>query len=412
MRMLEEITRIKTLMSLTEAINPMTEIFLGSYISKAWTAMKKDLGDIDLRISQNLDATLDNVTRTTLDDLAKQQGISSPESMDSLYLINSLVFYADSMTNAQIVTLAKSLSTLDIFSKNLTKTLISDDNFINTLKTSIIDYGVTPNEIKKLLTDYLGEKNATDVFNKIRVSIPTSSLVKGGDNLVDEFVLTPQAMGELVSTVESKSLKRVVNKVLSDKQSMNKILSMAEELSKTTKIGPDYFKTEFQKIVQSYPSFWDKAKQNDIVNLMKKAFDSLTKDKKTGNVSYKKTAAVIIIGLAISFTWTSSALKNAWRDDCLKEKGIDTPEEFNTLKSNKAEFTKVMSSCDLYVLKQSGKYKLQGVMALVSPLVDTIVGDNEDYVPSFVTSSTTTTTNTQPTNTQPTTPDDDEGALN
>ena len=98
MRMLEEITRIKTLMSLTEAINPMTEIFLGSYISKAWTAMKKDLGDIDLRISQNLDATLDNVTRTTLDDLAKQQGISSPASMDSLYLINSLRLFFSSVT--------------------------------------------------------------------------------------------------------------------------------------------------------------------------------------------------------------------------------------------------------------------------------------------------------------------------
>jgi hypothetical protein len=387
--MLEEITRIKNLMSLTETINPITEIILGPYISKAWTAMRKDLGDSVLRVSQNLDATLDNVTRTTLDDLAENNFISNPESMDSYYLINNLVLRADSMTKDDLVTLAKSLSTLDIFSNNLTKTLISDERFINTLKTSINYYGVTPNEIKKLLTDYLGEENATDVFNKIRISTPISSLVKGGDNLVDEFVLTPQAMGELVSTVESKSLKRVVNKVLSDKQSMNKILSMAEELSKTTKIGPDYFKTEFQKIVQSYPSFWDNAKQTQVANFMKKAFNILTKDK-TGKVSPMRIAAVILTGLVISATWTSSALKNAYRDDCLKEKGIDTPEEFNTLKSNKAEFTKVMSSCDLYVLKQSGKYKFQGVMALVSPLVDTIVGDNEDYVPSFVTSTTTT----------------------
>ena len=401
-------------MSLTEATNPISELFLAPYINKAWTVMKRDLGDSALRIGQNLDATLDNVTRTTLDDLAKQIGISYPESMDNFYLINNLVLRADSMTKDEIVTLVKSLSTLDIFSNSLTKTLISDEGFINTLKTSIIDYGVTPNEIKKLLTNYLGEENATAVFNKVRVSIPTSSLVKGGDNLVDEFVLTPQAMGELVSTVESKSLKRVVNKVLSDKQSMNKILSMAEELSKTTKIGPDYFKTEFQKIVQSYPSFWDKAKQTQVANFMKKAFDILTKDK-TGKVSPMRIAAVILTGLVISATWTSSALKNAYRDDCLKEKGIDTPEKFNTLKSDKAEFTKVMSSCDLYVLKQAGKYKLQGVMALVSPLVDTIVGDNEDYVPSFVTSSTTTPEpkkTLEPEKTTTPTPNDDEGALN
>lgn len=405
MKMLNEIKRIKDLMMLSEATNPITNFFVGPYISKSWTAMKKGLGDSVIRISQYLDTNLDNVTRTTLDDLASQVGISYPESLDSMYLVDNLVSKVDNMTTDQLNVLTKSLSKIKIFSDNLVESLISDENFIKTLRSSI-DSGVSPNEVKTVLTKYLGEENANTVFNKARVSVPTSSLVKQSSD-VAEFILTPQAMDALVSTVESKSLKKVVNKVLSDKQSMDKIMKMAEELSKTTQIGPDFFKTEFQKIVQSYPSFWDNAKQTEFAKFMKKAFELAYVKKETGKVRWWRITGTVILGLVVAATWTSSGLKNAYRDDCLKEKGIDTPEEFNTLKANKSEYEKVMGDCSQYVLSKVGKFKLKGLGSIVNPFVDLLFGDDEDYVPSFVTpNASTTTTTTSPT------PNDDEGALN
>lgn len=404
MKMLNEIKRIKDLMMLSEATNPITNFFVGPYISKSWTAMKKGLGDSVSRISQYLDTNLDNVTRTTLDDLASQVGISYPESLDSMYLIDNLVSKVNGMTIDQLNVLTKSLSKIKIFSDNLVESLISDENFIKTLRSSI-DSGLSPNEVKTVLTKYLGEENANIVFNKARVSVPTSSLVKQSSD-VAEFILTPQAMDALVSTVESPSLKKVVNKVLSDKQKMDKIMKMAEELSKTTQIGPDFFKTEFQKIVQSNPSFWDKAKQTEIGKLMKSLWNLTTKDK-TGKFSWVRTGTSTLIGLVIAATWTSSGLKNAFRDDCLKEKGIDTSEEFTALKANKSEYEKVMGDCNQYVFEKVGKFKLKGLGSIVSPFVDLVFGDDEDYTPSFVTpNASTTTTTTSPT------PSDDEGALN
>lgn len=405
MKMLNEIKRIKDLMMLSEATNPITNFFVGPYISKSWTAMKTGLGDNVSRISQYLDTNLDNVTRTTLDDLASQVGISYPNSLDSKYLVDNLMSKVDEMTIDELSVLTKSLSKIKIFSDNLVESLISDENFIKTLRSSI-DSGLSPNEVKTTLTKYLGEGNANMVFNKARVSVPTSSLVKQSSDIA-EFILTPQAMDALVSTVESASLKKVVKKVLSDKQNMDKIMKMAEELSKTTPIGSDFFKTEFQKIVQSNPSFWDKAKQTEIGKFMKSALDFATKDK-SGKFSKSRTAITILVGLVIAATWTSSGLKNAFRDDCLKEKGIDTPEEFTALKANKSEYEKVMGDCSQYVFEKVGKFKLKGLGSIVSPFVDLVFGDDEDYTPSFVTPNASTTTNTQPTNTQPTKPNDDD----
>jgi len=365
MKLLNEVIRIKELMNINEASlsNPITELALGPYIAKAWKALKNEFDNSAADIAKYVDNNIDNVSLATLRELSTSKGNTLADVMDGRELIEDLLSRSARMADDELKVIIKELSTINKFSDNIVKTMKDDVNFKQLFKEAIELEGegaLTPQQIKNLLSDYIGETNASKLYDDMRVLINPKKIVN--TVLDDEFILPPSTISSLISATDDVSLQKAINRVL-EPATLRDILSKAEELSKTTKISSDWFKKEFNNVVSKNPGFWTQLKRGEF----NKVFQKLYTDEKSGRFSslaVLKTlggtltigAATYVLASVISAFWTADDLQEAWMAECMASKGY-TKENEATLKSeDPTKYKQDVANCDTEIEGRETEY--------------------------------------------------------
>lgn len=364
MKILSEVSRIKKLMSINEATNPIYGVILDPFVKKAWTAFKNKYENSAVRIGQYLDNNLDQIQELNIRDLAKSKNIPNVDNMDTMDVINRLT--NTNLINKEVGTLIKELSSMDEFSNNIVKVFTQDTNFKKVFQEAIELEGdsLSPQAIKNLMTDFLGEKNATKIYDELRVQFKPSKLLDS--SITDEFILPASAIDELISSVSDPSLKNSIKSVLNSTE-LTKILKTAEEITRQgTKIDSSWFKNEFTKIIQSNPSFWTQLRKAELSKILQKLYT----DSKTGKISFGQLGKSLVGGgLAYVLTsifagvWTSNDLKDAWMGECMKSKGY-TEDNLNDIKTNDPnKYTIDSGECETEVRAKLTEYRGESILS-------------------------------------------------
>jgi hypothetical protein len=365
MKILSEVSRIKKLMSINEATNPIYGVILEPFVKKAWTAFKNKYENSAVKIGQYIDNNLDQIQELNIRDLAKSKNIPNVDNMDTMDVINGLT--NTNLINKEVGILIKELSSMDEFSNNIVKVFTQDTNFKKVFQEAIELEGegsLSPQAIKNLMTDFLGETNSTKIYNELRVQFKPSKLLDS--SITDEFILPASAIDELISSVSDPSLKKSINSVLNSTE-LTKILKTAEEITRQgTKIDSSWFKNEFTKIIQSNPSFWTQVRKAELGKILQKLYT----DSKTGKFSFGQLSKSLVGGGAlyvltsiIAGVWTSSDLIDSWMGECMKSKGY-TEENIDDIKTNDPnKYTIDSANCEQEVNEKETAYDFKSILS-------------------------------------------------
>ena len=399
MKLLNEVIRIKKLMNINEASNPIYDLFMEPFITKAWRAFKDGFENSAMRIGQYLDNNLDNTSIVTLRDLSKSKGNINAGSMNVNDLIDDLLSRAATMTDDELKILTKKLSTIPKFSDSIFSAMKDDDSFKLLFKDAIELEGagyLTPQQIKNVLNNYLGEVNASKLYDEMRVPINPKKILD--TELIDEFTLPPSTISGLISATEDKTLQSTLSKIL-EPTTLKSILEKAEGLSKTTKIDSVWFKKEFEQIVNKNPSFWTQLKRGEF----NKIFNKLYSEEKSGNFSIKvlgkniaKTMAVggatYVIASVIAAVYTADDLIEAWKGECMSRKGYTKENKETIKKDNLNKYTQDNADCDIEVNKKETSYDLKSFLSWYPDVFGLLKKDVGDVDASYLSTGNETTT--------------------
>lgn len=354
MKLLNEINRIKGLMSINEATNPILGLALEPFLTKSWRVFKTEFDNSAIKILTHLDNNLDATTQVALRDLSRSKGNALADVMDINEVIDDLMSKASRFTDDELKTLTKELSSLSKFSDNIVKTISKDEGFKDLFKEAIELEGegyLTPQQIKGVLIDYLGESNATKLYDEMRIGVNPSKILS--TTLEDDIILSPTTISGLVNAVEDAKLKGAIEKIL-EPTTLRGILEKAQDLSKTTKIDKVWFEKQFSDIVKLNPSFWTQLKRGEFNKLVNR----LWTDEKTGAFSFKtlgiNTVAkplglgffTYLVSSIIAALWTSDDLLDTWKAECLLSKGYTKDNKEQIKKDNPNKWTKDNEDCD------------------------------------------------------------------
>ena len=370
MKLLNEVIRIKKLMNINEVSNPILGLAMEPFITKAWKAFKTEFDNSAIKIGQHLEDNLENTSIVTLRDLSQSKGNTLADVMDVKDLIDDLFTRSTRMTDDELKIFIKELSTISKFSDNIFSTMKDDANFKLIFKEAIELEGegyLTSQQIKNVLNDYIGETNASRLYNEMRVQINPSKILD--TKLIDEFTLPPSTISGLISATEDKTLQSALSKIL-EPTTLKSILEKVEELSKTTKIDSDWFKKEFAQIVNKNPSFWTQLKRGEFNKILNKLYS----EEKSGNFSFKvlgkNIAKTMAVGVAtyvtasiIAAVYTADDLIEAWKGECMSRKGYTDDNLETNKKDNLSKYTQDNADCDIEVETKETSYDWESFLS-------------------------------------------------
>ena len=399
MKLLNEVIRIKKLMNITEVSNPILGLAMEPFITKAWKAFKTEFDNSAIKIGQHLEDNLENTSIVTLRDLSQSKGNTLADVMDVKDLIDDLFTRSTRMTDDELKIFIKELSTISKFSDNIFSTMKDDANFKLIFKEAIELEGegyLTSQQIKNVLNDYIGETNASRLYNEMRVQINPSKILD--TKLIDEFTLPPSTISGLISATEDKTLQSALSKIL-EPTTLKSILEKVEELSKTTKIDSDWFKKEFAQIVNKNPSFWTQLKRGEFNKILNKLYS----EEKSGNFSFKvlgkNIAKTMAVGVAtyvtasiIAAVYTADDLIEAWKGECMSRKGYTKENKETIKKDNLNKYTQDNADCDIEVNKKETSYDLKSFLSWYPDVFGLLKKDVGDVDASYLSTGNETTT--------------------
>jgi hypothetical protein len=390
MELLSEIFRIKNLMSLNEATNPIVGFLMKPYLKSAWN-----------KISKNLSAdALKEVPEAEIRALANTNGILNYNSRTVDDLVDELVNLS-TLSEGSAKLLVKNLMKSPTFNNSLVSIMKDDESFSKLMKQALEYEGenlLTPNEIKAQLTDFVGQKNAEILYNDMRVLFNPSKIKP----TTSQYSLPPYVIDDLVVSTTDSGLQKTIKSYLTDVD-MDRIFKEASDVAEKGTVPADFFKTEFEKIRSKNPKFWTELKRGEFMNIVKYLWSkgSTIWSKIPNKLKYIMLAS---IALGIAGNWVSKKYSEGadpafevGLKECLIDKGYDSKEKIQAAKKDNIQKYKAdLAACKTAV--RSGAYG-KGVENVLSYVPDTgTSSDDEIDVESLFDSKPTT---------QPTTTDDD-----
>lgn len=396
MKLLNEIYRIKNIMSLHEATNPILNFITGPFVKKAWSSMVSSYGNN----TQGLKTALGNIARNDLDDIFIRLNPGLPVPTDIDQLVDDVVSTIDSLTPEEVTSVIKALSKSEPYKRSLTSTLMDSKPFNDTMSKAFSSGEIKPQEIKNILTDEFGEEIATKLYDNLRIKFDPSKVMK---KELSTFMLPSSSVEELINTVEDPTLKTAIKGYLTPNR-LNELFSKAQKASlEGTVIDSNYFKNEFLNIVKNNPNFWTELRRLEFQKLMQRLLAILNKGGKKGaNFSKQRIYLASLIGLGVAAYWANSVYEEGKKETlesflqkCMIKKGYNDQEAINNAKINKPQevnidFTDCLNEAKSLSMGK-GIEKLKSTIPSFEDKKSDISVDNV-FGPSVVTTPTQTQT--------------------
>lgn len=324
MELLNEIHRIKNLMSLTEATNPILSFVTGPFVKKAWESMVSSYGG-------SLKNTLSNVSRTDLDAIFERlnPGRTLPTDIDDLF--GNVISQINKLTKEELDSVIITLSKYEPFRTGLIDSFKNSKPFMDAISKAFSGSDMSPQEIKNVLKTELGDDIGAKLFDELKVRFdPSATMKKVG---IETFTLPSTSIQDLKNLVEDPNLKTTIEAYLTP-NNLNKLFKEAESAANGgIVIDSNYFRTEFAKIVKDNPNFWTEIRRKEFSKLLNRLLNLL-----------KRKDVSILAALAIALNWAASEYKSGKKETyetflqkCMKGKGYNNQKDIEDAKINKPE---------------------------------------------------------------------------
>lgn len=369
MELLSEIFRIKNLMSLNEATNPIYGFLMKPYLKSAWDKISKNLSD---------DA-LEAVPESEIKTLAKRYTIPNYDSRTVDDLVDELVNLS-TLSDDSAKLLVNSLINSPMFNESLVSIMKEDSNFTNLMKRALEYEGenmLTPNEIKAELANIVGIKNANLLYNDMKVMFNPSKIKP----TKSQYSLPPYIVDDLFVSTTDPGLQKTIKSYLTDVD-MNRIFKEASDLAEKGTVPADFFKTEFEKIRSQNPKFWTELKRGEFMNVVKYLWSkgSTIWAKIPNKIKY---LMLVALAVGVAYKWSSEKFSEGadpafalGLKNCLIEKGYDSKEKIQDAKKNDIQkYNADLADCKTAV--RAGAYG-KGVENLQSFIPKTGTSSDED----------------------------------